>query len=65
MRKPSVKCGLLAAMTAKHRWGTPVDEGRLRSIAALDPTDYPTAGDVFDELRAEPYITSAGNRRSS
>jgi len=28
----------------------------------LDPGDYPTASDVFDELRAEPYITSVGNR---
>jgi hypothetical protein len=62
MRKPSVKCALLAAMIAKHRWGTPIDEESLLSIAALDSTDSPTASDVFEELRAEPYITSAGNR---
>jgi hypothetical protein len=62
MRKPSVKCALLAAMIAKHRWGTPIEEKSLLSIAALDPTDYPTASDIFDELRVEPYITSRGNR---
>lgn len=62
MRKPSVKCALLAAMIAKHRWGTPIDEESLLSIAALDPNEYPTASDVFDELRGESYITSVGNR---
>ena len=62
MRKPSVKCALLAAMIAKHTWGTPIDEENLLSIAAIDPNDYPTASEVFDELRAEPYITSKGKR---
>jgi hypothetical protein len=62
MRKPSVKCALLAAMVAKHRWGTPIGEDPLLSIAALDPDDYPTASEVFDDLRREVYVTSAGNR---
>ena len=62
MRKPSVKCALLAAMIAKHRWGTPIDEEHLLSIAAIDANDYPTASDVFDELRSEAYITNRGNR---
>jgi hypothetical protein len=62
MRKPSVKCALLAAMVAKHRWGTPIDEDDLLSIAALEPNDYPTASEVFDDLRGEQYITSVGNR---
>lgn len=62
MRKPSVKCALLAAMIAKHRWGTPIDEEHLLAIAAIDPNDYPTARDVFDDLRSESYITTRGSR---
>lgn len=62
MRKPSVKCALLAAMVAKHRWGTPINEENLLSIAAIERNDYPTASEVFDALRSEPYITSRGNR---
>ena len=62
MRKPTVECALLAAMIAKHRWGTPIDEEHLLAIAAIDPNDYPTASEVFEELRAESYITSRGKR---
>jgi hypothetical protein len=62
MRKPSVKCALLAAMIAKHRWGTPIDEDALLAIAAIDNNDYPTARDVFEELRQETYVTNRGNR---
>lgn len=62
MRKPSVKCALLAAMLAKHRWGTPIDEENLLAIAAIDANDYPTASEGFDELRTEPYITNRGIR---
>ena len=62
MRKPSVKCALLAAMLAEHRWGSPVVEENLLSISAIESSDYPTASEVFDELRSEPYITSKGNR---
>lgn len=62
MRKPSVKCALLAAMIAKHRWGTPIDEENLLAIAAIDTNDYPTASEVFDELRSESYITNRGTR---
>ena len=62
MRKPSVKCALLAAMLAKHRWGTPIDEESLLAIAAIDANEYPTASKVFEELRSEPYITNRGSR---
>lgn len=62
MRKPSVKCALLAAMIAKHRWGTPIDEEHLLAIAAIGPNDYPTASEVFDELREESYVTNRGKR---
>jgi len=62
MRKPSVKCALLAAMIAEHRWGSPIVEENLLSIAAIETSDYHTASDVFDELRSEPYITNRGNR---
>ena len=62
MRKPSAKCALLAAMIAKHRWGTPIDEENLLSIAAIEPNDYPKANDIFGDLRSAPYITNRGNR---
>ena len=62
MRKPSVKCALLAAMVAEHRWGSPIVEENLLSISAIDAGDYPTASEVFDELRSAPYITNRGKR---
>jgi beta-xylosidase len=62
MRKPSVKCALLAAMIAEHRWGSPIVEENLLAIAAIEPGDYATASEVFDELRTAPYITSQGKR---
>jgi hypothetical protein len=62
MRKPSVKRALLAAMVAKHRWGTPIEEEHLLAIAAIDSNEYPTAREVFDELRDEPYIQNKRNR---
>ena len=40
MRKPSVKCALLAAMIAKHRWGSPIVEEDLPSISAIETNDY-------------------------
>jgi hypothetical protein len=62
MRKPSVKCALLAAMIAEHRWGSPIVEENLLSISAIETSDYHTASDVYAELRSEPYITYRGNR---
>jgi hypothetical protein len=62
MRKPSVKCALLAAMVAEHRWGSPIVDESLLSISAIETDDYPTASDVFDELRSEDYITSKRKR---
>ncbi len=62
MRKPSVKCALLAAMITEHRWGSPIVEENLLSIAAIETADYATASEVFDELRTAPYIASRGTR---
>jgi hypothetical protein len=62
MRKPSVKCALLAAMIAEHRWGSPIVEENLLSIAAIETGDYTTAGEVFDNLRSASYITNRGKR---
>lgn len=62
MRKPSVRCALLAAMIAQHRWGSPIVEENLLSIAAIETSDYDTASVVFDELRSAPYITNRGKR---
>ncbi|QHS17307.1 hypothetical protein [Halopenitus persicus] len=61
MQKPSVKCALLATMIAKHRWGTPITKENLLSLSAIDG-DYPTAREVYDDLRREAYITHRGNR---
>lgn len=62
MRKPSVRCALLAAMVAEHRWGSPIVEENLLSISAIETDDYPAASEVFDELRSEDYITSKGKQ---
>lgn len=62
MRKSSVKCALLAAMIAEHRWGSPIVEANLLSIAAIETSDYDTASEIFDELRSARYITNRGKR---
>jgi hypothetical protein len=62
MRKPSVKCALLAAMIAEHRWGSPIIEENLLPISAIETGDYPTASEIFDALRSAPYITNRGKR---
>ena len=62
MRKPSVKCALLAAMVAEHRWGSPIVEEDLLSISAIETADYTTASEVFDKLRSASYITNRGMR---
>ncbi|OYR57197.1 hypothetical protein [Halorubrum halodurans] len=61
MEKPSVKCALLATMIAKHRWGTPITREDLCNLSAIDG-DYPTAHEVYDDLRSEAYITYRGDR---
>lgn len=61
MQKPSVKCALLATMIAKHKWGTPITKEGLLTLSAIDG-EYPTARDIYDDLRSEPYITYRGNR---
>lgn len=62
MQKPTVTCALLAAMVAKHRWGTPIDRDPLLAIAAIDQQEYPAARDCFDELRGAEYVTNRGSR---
>lgn len=49
-------------MIAKHRWGTPIGEDELLSIAAIDRSEYLRASEEFDELRSEEYITAVGRR---
>jgi hypothetical protein len=62
MRKPTVKCALLAAMVAKHRWGSPIDEERLLAVSAIEKYRYLEAREVFSELRSEPFVRNAGKR---
>ena len=61
MEKSSVKCVLLATMIAKHKWGTPITEEALLNLSAIDG-DYPTARDVYADLRSELYITQPDSR---
>jgi hypothetical protein len=62
MQKPSVKYSLLAAMIAKHRWGSPIGREYLLSVSPIEQNEYPNARDVFKELRSATYITNRGNR---
>lgn len=62
MQKPSVMCALLAAMIAKHTWGSPIDEEHLIAIAAIDPNDAPVAREVYEGLRVAPSIANRGKR---
>lgn len=41
--------------------GTPITKENLLSLSAIDG-DYPTARDVSDALRSDPYITYRGTR---
>lgn len=62
MRKPTVECALLAALIAKHAWGTPIDEEALLAIAAVESHEYPAARSAFADLRSEPYVADEGPR---
>lgn len=62
MDKPSVKCALLAAMLAKHRWGSPITEEYLLAIAAIESNDYRVASRMFEDLRSVPYTVNRGMR---
>jgi hypothetical protein len=61
MEKPSVQCAPLATMIAKHTLGTPITEEALLNLSAIGG-DYPTAREVYADLRRESYITYRGDR---
>ena len=62
MQKPTVKCALLAALLARHGWGSPLPPEHLIRIAALEPTEYPPARERLAELRAARYAENHGKR---
>lgn len=62
MRKPSVTCALLAAMVAKHRWGSPVGADHLLAVAAVKSHEYDQAREAFERLRRASYIKNRGKR---
>lgn len=62
MKKPNIRCALLAVLIAKHRWGSPLTEENLLDFAAIDPNRYPEAKDTIDDLRDEPYVDDEGKR---
>lgn len=62
MRKPTTKCALLAALLARHGWGSPIPREHLLRIAALGPSEYPPARESFVELRNAEYVVNRGKR---
>lgn len=56
MNKPTVECALLAALVAKHGWGTPIGREQLLSVAAVESDELDRADEVFDELGEKPYV---------
>lgn len=62
MRKPTAKCALLAALLARHAWGSPMSREDLLRIAALEPNEYPFARGKFVDLRNEEYVKNCGKR---
>lgn len=62
MRKPTVTCALLAAMVAKHRWGTPIDADHLLAVSAIESHEYDVAREAFERLRESSFVTNRGNR---
>jgi hypothetical protein len=53
---------LIAAMVAKHRWGTPMDEDHLLAVSAVSKHEYPDARRAFETLRYERFITNRGSQ---
>lgn len=62
MSEPSVMCPLVAAMIAKHRWGTPIGENALIRLSAVPKHDYPEARAAFESLQRRRFITHQGSR---
>lgn len=62
MRKPTVKCALLAALLARHGWGSPVPREHLLRIAAIEPGEHPSARKAFADLRRAKYVENYGKR---
>lgn len=60
MHKPTLEGALVAAMVAKHRWGTPIDEDHLIAVSAVATHDYVVVRHVIDDLRHRPFITDHG-----
>jgi len=65
MRKPSVKCALITAMIAEHHWGSPIVEENLLAIAAIEPSDYPTATMSSTTYALSPTSRTKESRASS
>lgn len=61
MSKLSVVCALVAAMIAKHRWGTPSGEDALIRLSAVPKHDYPEARTAFESLLRRRFITNQGS----
>lgn len=62
MDRTEVRCALLAAMLARHGWGTPIGEDALLSMAAIPTHEYAIARAECSDLRAASYIEHLGNR---
>lgn len=58
--KPSVRCAILAALLAKHGWGTPIDRDTLLDLSAVAIDRYPEARATIDELCSTAYVACSG-----
>lgn len=63
MQKPTVKCALLAAMVAKHAWGSPISEDDLLSVAAVESHELRRATRALEQLRDEAFVQRCGGSR--
>jgi hypothetical protein len=56
MQKPTLECALLAAMVARHAWGSPISETDLLSVAAVESHQHRRASRALQRLRERRYV---------
>lgn len=55
-------CALLAALIARHGWGSPTSKDTLINKAPIASHLEGDAKDVFEDLRRKSFIIDRGNR---
>jgi len=57
-----LRCALLSALVAQHRYGQPIAQDELLRIASYQSHRGSEAKHAFDALRREPFIIEQGKR---